>query len=61
MSDSADILLQQLGGVGSPPGEPGPPQETAQPKETIVIRKGPDNRNCWSVLGTAGSLAHAIG
>jgi len=36
MSDSADILLQQLGGVGSPAGEPGASQETVQPKGTAV-------------------------
>lgn len=36
MSESADNLLQQLGGVGSPPGESASPQETDNPKVTAV-------------------------
>ena len=36
MSDSADNLLQQLGGVGSPGGESTSPQETVEQKVTAV-------------------------
>jgi len=36
MSDSADNLLEQLGGVGSPSGEPTSPQERVQQTETAV-------------------------
>ena len=36
MSESADNLLQQLGGVGSPPGESASPQETDDQKVTTV-------------------------
>jgi len=36
MSDSADNLLQQLGGAGSPGGESASPQETVEQKVTAV-------------------------
>jgi len=36
MSDSADILLQQLGGIGSPSGEPTSSRQTVQPKGNSV-------------------------
>src|SRR5210317_170063 len=48
MGDSADILLQQIGGVGSPEGEPTSPQETVQPKGTAV--KSSEELDHWRML-----------
>ena len=48
MGDSADILLQQIGGVGSPSGEPTSPQETVQPKGTAV--KSSEELDHWRML-----------
>jgi ferritin-like metal-binding protein YciE len=48
MSDSADNLLQQLGGVGSPGGESPSPQETVEQKVTAVqSSEQPDH---WHML-----------
>jgi hypothetical protein len=48
MNDSADNLLQQLGGVGSPGGESPSPQETVEPKVTAVqSSEQPDH---WHML-----------
>ncbi|MGB5748597.1 MAG: hypothetical protein WBM69_16570 [Desulfobacterales bacterium] len=48
MSDSADILLQQLGGVRSPSGEPMSSRETVQPKGTDV--QSSEQLDHWRML-----------